>query len=156
MELPLLSPPWFYRALSELALYKSKPYYGFCKAFPHKDRARAPPLEAKARGGEVWKITGASISSCRPEPWISHAWQENTRHEISYSSPPLWSVSQDISCSPAVFFLLYFHSITDKLAEKCRLGLLLEGVSAAEWCGESRPAQILWHNLPPHQIEKCE
>lgn len=60
------------------------------------------------------------------------------------TAPLLCDLSPKTSVAPLLyFFLLYFHSTTDKLAEKCRLGLLLEGVSAAEWCGESRPAQIL-------------
>lgn len=157
MELPLLSPPWFYRALSELALYKSKPYYGFCKAFPHKDRAWAPPLEAKARGGgKCGRSQGRAFHRAGLNRELAMHDRKIQGMKLA-TAPLLCDLSPKTSVATLLyFFLLYFHSTTDKLAEKCRLGLLLEGVSAAEWCGESRPAQILWHNLPPHQIEKCE
>lgn len=47
MELPVLSPPWFYRAFSKLALYESKLEYGFSRPStppmppPHKDNSDA-------------------------------------------------------------------------------------------------------------------
>lgn len=135
MELPQLSPPWFYRTLRISTVWK-KTVIWICKASLHKD-CSGTTNQGPGDGG-LWEITGQRISSCWPEPRISHAWQKNTRHEISYSSPPLWSVPTDISCS-LLYILLYFP-LQMSWQKKCRLDLLL-GFRAAAWWGKSHPMQ---------------
>lgn len=109
MELPLLSPLWFYQALSELAPCESKPQYGFARP-PCIKIAEAPPLEAQARGG-LEKITGHAFHRAGLNRELAMHDRKIQGMKLA-TAPFLCELSPKTSVAPCCIYLyLYIYCI---------------------------------------------